>query len=81
MRTKHAREIRRGILLCRDVRARKRRAPNLTPCCTYRGALRFDALPLWEQAYRREQDAMVRDGRLRPPRQPKNGGIGNANRR
>lgn len=69
MRAKHAAAIRRGILL-----ARSRRPVTLTPCCTYRGAIRFDALPLWEQAYRREQNAMVHDGRIRPPRGPS--GIG-----
>lgn len=69
MRARYAREIRRGILL-----ARSRRRVTLTPCCTYRGAIRFDALPLWQQAYMREQNAMVRDGRIRPPRGPS--GIG-----
>ncbi|AWN03521.1 hypothetical protein PBI_HYPERION_3 [Microbacterium phage Hyperion] len=64
MRARYAREIRRGILL-----ARGRRRVKLT-----RGALWVDQLPLWEQAYRREQTAMVRDGRIRPPRGPS--GIG-----
>lgn len=76
MKARHAREIRRGILLCRDVYAGRRRRPELTPCCTYRGAIRFDALPLWQQAYMREQDAMVHDGRIRPPRGPSGIGSG-----
>ncbi|QQO39514.1 hypothetical protein SEA_PHABIA_5 [Microbacterium phage Phabia] len=74
MKARYAREIRRGIILARDVYAGRRRHPQLTPCCTYRGAIRFEALPLWQQAYRREVNAMVRDGRIRPPRGPS--GIG-----
>lgn len=60
--TRAAREIRSGIMLARDVLAKKRAAP--------RGlSMAFDA-PLWEQGYHHEINRAVRDGRLRPPRGP-----------
>lgn len=60
--TRAAREIRHGILLAREVIARKRVAP--------RGLSQaFDA-PLWELGYHHEMTRAVRDGRLRPPRGP-----------
>ncbi|QHB37090.1 hypothetical protein QDA00_gp13 [Microbacterium phage Matzah] len=79
MRTKHAREIRRGIETARAVLARKRQWPSHMTPFGFRGA---PDMPLWERAFHREMSAAARDGRLKPPRQPKHGGIGNpANRR
>lgn len=59
MRARHAREIRRGILLARMVIARKRVGPRSVWGDT-----------LWEIAYIREMAAAARDGRIRPPRGP-----------
>ncbi len=70
MRTRHAREIRRGIQTARDVIARRRQRPShMTPF----GTRHSPEMPLWERAYRREIDAMARDGRIRPPRGPSGG--------
>lgn len=79
MRTRHAREIRRGIETARAVLARKQQWPShMTPF----GTRHSPEMPLWERAFHREMSAAARDGRLKPPRQPKHGGIGNpANRR
>lgn len=52
IRARHARQIRHGILLAREVMARRRMRPrNLT--------FEFDA-PLWELAYQHEMRKMMR---------------------
>ncbi|MDF2506276.1 MAG: hypothetical protein K0Q52_135 [Microbacterium sp.] len=66
MRARHARQIRRGIVTAREVMARKRMRPNLTPF----GFAGAPQMPLWEIAYHREFSCAVRDGRIRPPRGP-----------
>lgn len=68
MRAKDAREIRAAIQLARDVyvrRSRSRKAAPVIRVGMYRGGE-----SLFELAYMREVDAMVRDGRIRPPRTP-----------
>lgn len=67
MRARYAGEIRRGILQARNVVARRRVAPALTPLIL---AQRGARLPLWERAYRHEMDRLVRVGVIRPPRGP-----------
>ena len=62
MKARHAAEIRRGILLARDVIGRQRRAPQFVH------AMNDPRQPLLQRAYNRELTAMVRDGRIRPPR-------------
>lgn len=66
MNARAAREIRRGITTARDVLARRRQRPSLTPF-GFNGA---PPMPLWERAYHHEMTAAVYDGRIRPPRGP-----------
>ncbi|QDH93153.1 hypothetical protein QDA02_gp12 [Microbacterium phage Margaery] len=67
MRTKHAREIRRGIQTARDVIARRRERPSHMTPFGFRGE---PEMPLWERAYHREMSRAVIDGRIKPPRGP-----------
>lgn len=71
MRARHAREIRGGIQLARDVMAGRRMRPRGLVPFGFAGA---PSMPLWQQAYMHELTAMVHDGRIKPPRGT--GGIG-----
>lgn len=69
MRTKDAREIRAGIQRARDVIARRRQRPK-----NFVGMRDHARKTLFQQAYEHEINAMVHDGRIKPPSGPS--GIG-----
>ncbi|QHB37229.1 hypothetical protein QDA03_gp12 [Microbacterium phage Terij] len=65
MRAKYAAQIRAGILRARDVHARRRQHPQwFVPMHDHARK------SLFQRAYEHEQTAMVRDGRIKPPRGP-----------
>lgn len=63
MRAKYAAQIRAGIQRARDVHARRRQHPQwFVPMHDHARK------SLFQRAYEHEQTAMVRDGRIKPPR-------------
>lgn len=70
MKTRYAREIRRGITIAKDVIAGRRMEPRNLVSFGHRDA---PPMPLWQEAYHREFLRAIRDGRIRPPRRPAGG--------
>lgn len=65
MRPRHARQIRRGLMVARDVLANRRMRPRDLVSFGHAGA---PEMPLWQRAYHHEFRRALRDGRIRPPK-------------